>query len=130
MTNPACADDPEPQLWDSTLPGESDVDRTNRHAKALAVCAGCDAIEWCESTISEGDDGVRAGRILPHIEDKNRRSPYGESPSTLSLFRSLGEKRNTVRSPVVVEQQRLVNAGVSPIVADLLAEQIVTQKAS
>lgn len=125
----ACSGHPEP-LWDSTLPHETDTQREARHERAKAVCRVCGVREWCESTIRTGDDGVRAGRVLPHIEDKHRRSPYGEESETVAFLRSLRQQPVAVRSPETVEFTRLVKAGVNAEVARLLAEAVATAKAA
>jgi len=72
----ACAGNPEP-LWDAHLDGESDRDQSARHARAVTICRRCPMRRECAAGIDpKHDDGVRGGRVLPTIPDRDRRSPY------------------------------------------------------
>ena len=80
----ACAGVLEP-LWDATVDGESERQKAARHAQALAYCAVCPVVDWCEAGIDpKHDDGVRGGRVLPTIHDSQRRSVWvgGFPPAT------------------------------------------------
>ena len=86
----ACAGHPEP-LWDAHVPGEHELERVARHARALAICRTCPARVWCASvTDVRHDDGVRAGMLLPTIHDSNRLAVSSFTPGRGGLARLVG----------------------------------------
>lgn len=122
----ACAGHPHPEWFDSSVDGETPTERHQRHAAALAVCAGCPVTDWCRDTVDRGDDGVRGGELLPHIQDKVRKSAYVEGSEAAVFFAAMrgDEHKAKVRAPRVpqppTQHGRYVNyrqhlaAGESP----------------
>lgn len=73
MSDAACAGAKEP-LWDAHVEGETALDRRHRQARAVAICGGCPIRERCYAeTDRKHEEGVRGGRVLPRIRDKDRR---------------------------------------------------------
>jgi hypothetical protein len=72
----ACAGHP-PQLWDSKIEGETVKLRRKRQAYALVICASCPIRQECAASVDpKHDEGIRGGKVLPVISDKDRRSAY------------------------------------------------------
>ena len=71
LTGAACIG--QHQLFDERGPGESTEAATERHARAIALCQQCPALDACAAfAATEKDAGqVRAG-ILPRIKETTR----------------------------------------------------------
>lgn len=76
--------------WDLDVHGESDVERTERHAAALRACQRCPVIRACRAWGAQAPRaryGVWGGRL--HIERPRRTGP--ERPATARARPAAGE---------------------------------------
>lgn len=54
-------------MWDDHLDGahsETPLERRERHARAIEVCATCPALQACGAAVTDGDSGIWAGRLV------------------------------------------------------------------
>lgn len=61
----ACAQHPEPWLWDALRDGEKWHEQAYRHRTAKAICQGCPVLLQCLKAVDrEVDEGIRAGHLF------------------------------------------------------------------
>ncbi len=111
-------------LWDATVDGETEDQQAARHARAIAICRTCPAIDPCAATVNpRTDDGVRGGRLLPTIHDSDRRSPYpaGFPPQREGVGYSVRRHKST---PGVTGSGQLPIRGPRRPLGDRLMETI------
>lgn len=77
---------PQAYLWDDTLEGahETPKARQARHAMAIMLCLDCPARQFCASTITPEDTGVRDGRLLVPRSSKRMMITAGQPCVTCS----------------------------------------------